>query len=57
MLFLFTQNGTMKQLFFALESNDTKVCGLATNHLAPANWVSQTIFLLWNVSHIFPKEK
>jgi hypothetical protein len=56
MLFLFTQNGNMKQLFFALESDDTKVCGLATNHLA-VNWVSQTIFLLWNVSHIFPKEK
>jgi hypothetical protein len=56
MLFLFTQNDNMKQLFFSLENDDTKVCGLATNHLA-VNWVSQTIFLLWNVSHIFPKDK
>ena len=34
-----------------------EVCGLATNHLAPVNWISQTIYLLWNLSLILAKEK
>lgn len=44
-------------IFFPLENDGTQVYRLATNHLAPVNWVTQTIFLRQNVSLIFPKEK